>query len=101
MFIQVGRATRLCLQMRSLEPQDSGHNYPHGAVALAEFLVAGGQAAVLLTAVEEALHLTPQPVQRAVKGTRPVLVGLTGNGDPNAPSAGCGADGVAAVALVA
>src|SRR3954470_919640 len=92
---------QVCLQVGSLNPEDSAHNYPHGAVALAPFLIAGGQAAVLLGAVEEVFHLTAQPVQGAVERTGAVFVGFAGDRDANAPPPGGGPDGVAAVALVA
>lgn len=47
--------TRACVQMLTLEPEHRQRNHPQGPVALAPLLVAGGQAAVRLAPVDQAL----------------------------------------------
>src|SRR5579875_2624184 len=84
-----------------LDPEDHARNHPQGAVALGALVVAGGQAAELLAAVDQPLHSIAQPVERTVEPAPAALGGLARDGDPDPAPAARAADGPAAVALVA
>src|SRR5918912_266652 len=87
--------------MTMLDPDHNERNQPQGAVAGRPFVVAGGQAAVLLAAVDQPLHAVPQPVDRPVEGPRAAFVAPPRNGVPKAPPATVRAARAAGVALVA
>src|SRR5438105_8227044 len=70
-------------------------------VVVAALLVAGGEAAVLLAAVDEPLHAVALPIGGAVEGPRAPLGLAAGDGDADAAPSQVGADGAAGVALVA
>src|SRR5918912_359521 len=76
------------------DPEDYHRNHPEGAVALGALVVAGGQAAELLTAGDQPLHPVAQLVRRAGEAAATALGPQPGDGAAPAVGAPC-APGVA------
>src|SRR5215211_315840 len=62
------------------QPEQNSGDDPQGPIAVAPLVVAGGQAAELLAAVDQPLHAVPQPVRRAIEPAAPALPPLAGDG---------------------
>ncbi len=73
--------------MQYPDPENSHRNRPEGLVAGRALVVAGGEAAELLAAVEQALHPVAQPVSGAVERPAPPLGAEAGQRVANAPPA--------------
>src|SRR3954453_12255930 len=69
-------------------------------VALAALLVAGGETALLLAAVDQPLHPFTEPVHRPVKGPAPLLGTAAWDRVPNPAPAAVRAPGATAKALI-
>src|SRR5829696_360236 len=83
------------------DPEDNHRQHPEGAVGLGALVVAGGQAAALLAAVDQPLDPVAQAVRRAVEAAAPALRPQPGDGVADAAPAAVGpprAPGVAPVA---
>ncbi len=97
--IEAGRLGRVC-KLR-LQPEQDHAQHDHGEVIDAALLVAGGDAAELLEAVDQTLDPVALPVGFAVEAGLPALVALAGDHRPDVSPAQAAAGGRAAVALVA
>jgi hypothetical protein len=87
--------------MSRLDPEDSHRNRPQGAVAGRALVVAGGQAAVLLTAGDQVLHPVAQAIDGAVERPAPLFIASPWDGVADATPPTVGAADPAGVALVA
>src|SRR5215216_2782837 len=83
------------------DPEDYHRNQPEGAVAGGALVVAGGQGAELLAAVDQPLDAVAQPVHGAVEGASPALGSQPGDGIADAAPAAVGAPRAPGVAPVA
>src|SRR5215213_2167553 len=83
------------------DPEDYHRNQPEGAVAGGALVVAGGQAAELLAAVDHPLHAVAQAVRCAVEGAAPALRPQPRDGVADAAPAAVGAPRPPGVAPVA
>ena len=77
--------------MDMFEPEDSERNEPEGAVALGALVVAGGQAAILLAAVDQAFHAVAQAVEGTVERAAAALGLAAGDRVADAPPSAVGA----------
>jgi hypothetical protein len=82
------------------DPEDNHRNRPQGPVALGALLVAGGEAAILLAAVDQPLHALALPIPRPVKRPAPLLGAAPGDRVPNPAPAAVLAQGATAKALI-
>src|SRR6266571_9529670 len=87
--------------MSMFEPEHSHRNRPEGAVARGALVVAGGQAAVLLAAVDQPLDAVAQAVQRPVERPAAALGAQAWDRVADPPPAAVGPPRPAGVALVA
>src|SRR5918997_1365089 len=72
--------------MSMLDPEHSHRNQPEGTVAGGALVVAGGEGAELLAAVDRALDAVAQPVHGAVERPGAALGALTGDGVAERPT---------------
>src|SRR5438270_5671759 len=87
--------------MSMMDPEHSERNQPEGAVAVGALVVAGGQAAVLLAAVDQPLDAVALPVHRAVKRPPAPFVAQARERIAQAPPPTVAAAGTPGVPLVA
>src|SRR5688500_11137874 len=87
--------------MGGFDPQDSHRNRPQGAVAGGALVVAGGEAAVLLTAADQPLHPITPAVAGAVEGAGTLFGAQLGAGGADAAPPAVRPPGTPGVALVA
>src|SRR3712207_8508217 len=90
--------TRALLQSRS-EPEQDHADRDHGEVVGGALFVAGGDAAELLEAVDQALHPVAPPISGAAEAGPAALVALAGDHRPDVPPPQMAPGGRAAVAL--
>jgi hypothetical protein len=79
------------MQRLTLPPQDSHRDRPEGAVALGALVVAGGQAPVLLGAVDEILASVAEAVKGPVERPGAALIAPARDGGADAAAAAAGA----------
>src|SRR5215212_5492136 len=89
------------LLQRHLQPEQDHAGCDHAEVVGGALLVAGGDAAELLEAIDQALHPATPPIGGAVEGGLAALVALAGDPRSDVPAPQMASDGRAAVALVA
>src|SRR3712207_1455929 len=94
-----GCSTRAPLQR--LQPQQKHVDVDHGEVVVGALLVARGDAAELLEAVDQALHPVAPPISGAVEMGLAPRVALARDHRPDVTAAQAAPRGRAAVALVA
>ena len=82
------------------DPDENETDYPYGPVAVAEFLVASGDAAELLESTYRSLDQIALPVCRGIKGSAAMLIASPGNRVAYAPAVEVGPDTPGAVAFV-
>src|SRR5215211_4286257 len=83
------------------QPEQDSRNDPQGAVAVRALVVAGGQTAELLAAIDQPLDPIPQAVRRPIEGPAPPLLPLPRDGVADAAAPAVGAQPPPRVAFVA